>query len=144
MSDIKYKGMADIYNIFWLMNKMKFLRAGVDYHINKYYSDFHTLKYFIWYVNLVARRWKIILTVLNRHELLQNYPKETSLKTKNIIKQRWIMVTLQTQIKWRKTSFYPWISLNTMTLEDTITFDKVLETIPSLVQKTTQITLLIN
>ena len=45
-SSTKYEGMADIYNIFWLMNKLKFLCAGVDSHINKIYSEFHTLKDF--------------------------------------------------------------------------------------------------
>ena len=38
--------MDEIYNIFWLMNKLKFLCAGVDSHINKIYSEFHTLKDF--------------------------------------------------------------------------------------------------
>ena len=46
MSDTKYEDMAENYNMFWLMNKLKFLCAGVDSHINKFYSEFHTLKAF--------------------------------------------------------------------------------------------------
>ena len=38
--------MAENYNIVWLMNKLKFLCAGVDSHIYKFYSAFHTLKDF--------------------------------------------------------------------------------------------------
>ena len=45
-SDTKYEDMAEIYNIVWLINKLKFLRAGVDSHINKIYSTFHNLKDF--------------------------------------------------------------------------------------------------
>ena len=46
MIDTKYEEMAEIYNIFWLMNKLKFLCVGVDSHINNFYSKFHTLKGF--------------------------------------------------------------------------------------------------
>ena len=46
MSDTKYEDMAENYNMFWLMNKLKFLCAGVDSHINKFYSAFHTHKDF--------------------------------------------------------------------------------------------------
>ena len=44
MSDIKYNKMADIYNIFWIMNKLKLSCEGVDSHINGFYSAFHALK----------------------------------------------------------------------------------------------------
>ena len=46
MSNDIYEDMDENYNIFWLMNKLKLLCAGVDYHINKFYSKFHTLKVF--------------------------------------------------------------------------------------------------
>ena len=38
--------MAENYDIFWLINKLRLLCAGVDSHINKFYSAFHTLKAF--------------------------------------------------------------------------------------------------
>ena len=44
MSDTEYEDMYEIYNIFCLTNKLKLLSAGVDSHINKIYSAFHTLK----------------------------------------------------------------------------------------------------
>ena len=46
MRDTRYEDMDEIYNIFWLINKMKILCMGVDSHINKCYSSFHTLKDF--------------------------------------------------------------------------------------------------
>ena len=42
----EYEERAETYNIVWLMDKLKFLCEGVDYHINKFYSAFHTLKAF--------------------------------------------------------------------------------------------------
>ena len=45
MSDIKYNNMYEICNILWLMNKMKFLCACVDFNINTIYSALHTLTY---------------------------------------------------------------------------------------------------
>ena len=45
-SNIRYKDMAEILNIVWIMNKLKLICAGFDYHINKIYSTFHTLKSF--------------------------------------------------------------------------------------------------
>ena len=44
MSDIKYEDMADIYLKKIIMNRMKWLYAGVDSYINKCYSVFFTLK----------------------------------------------------------------------------------------------------
>ena len=46
MSKTQYENMAEIYNIVWLMNKLKLLCAGVDSHINKFYSAFYTLQAF--------------------------------------------------------------------------------------------------
>ena len=46
MTNIEYEEMAGIYNIVWLMNKLKLLCAGVDSHIKKIYPAFHTLKDF--------------------------------------------------------------------------------------------------
>ena len=46
MIDTKYEEMAEIYNIFCLMNKLKLLCAVFDSHINNFYSVFHTLNYF--------------------------------------------------------------------------------------------------
>ena len=46
MSDTKYENKNETHNIFWIINKLKFLSAGVDSHINKICSVFHTLKDF--------------------------------------------------------------------------------------------------
>ena len=46
MSDTKYEGMDENYNIFWIINKLKLLCAVDESHINKFYSAFHTLKNF--------------------------------------------------------------------------------------------------
>ena len=46
MIDTKYEDMAQNYKIVWLMNELKCLCAGVDSHIDKIYSAFHTLKDF--------------------------------------------------------------------------------------------------
>ena len=43
-SDTKYEDMSEIYNIVWIMKQLKLLCVGVDSHINKIYSEFHTLK----------------------------------------------------------------------------------------------------
>ena len=45
MSDTEYEYMAEIYAMFWIMNKLKLFCVGVDSHINKCYSGFYTLKY---------------------------------------------------------------------------------------------------
>ena len=46
MRDTNYEDMAENNNIVWLINKLKLLFAGVDYHINKFYYAFRTLKGF--------------------------------------------------------------------------------------------------
>ena len=38
--------MAEKYEIVWIIIRLKLLCAGVDSHINKFYSEFHTLKAF--------------------------------------------------------------------------------------------------
>ena len=38
--------MAENYEIVWIIIRLKLLCAGVDSHINKFYSEFHTLKAF--------------------------------------------------------------------------------------------------
>ena len=45
-SNVMYKDMTGIYNIVCLMDKLKLLCAGVEYHVNTFYSDLHTLKNF--------------------------------------------------------------------------------------------------
>ena len=46
MNNTKYEDMAENYEIIWLMDELKLLCAGVDYHINTFYYKFHTLKAF--------------------------------------------------------------------------------------------------
>ena len=48
MRYIKYEDMADIYNVFWFIDKPEYLCADVDSHINKMYSAFHNLKDFLY------------------------------------------------------------------------------------------------
>ena len=105
MRDTKYEDVAEIYNIVWIMNKLKFLCAGVDSHITFLNLHFIPLRFFTWYVNRVVRWWQSILTAFNRHELMYKYPKETSPNIENCRKQKGMMATLIIQKNWRKKRF---------------------------------------
>ena len=105
MRDTKYEDVAEIYNIVWIMNKLKFLCAGVDSHINFFNLHFIPLQVITWYVNRVVIWWQSMLTVFNCHELMHNYQKEISPDIKNWRKQKGMMETLIIQKNWHKKRF---------------------------------------
>ena len=72
------------------MNKLKLLFAGIDSHINKIYSAFHTLKDFYTILQQRGETVKNIFAVLKLNDLTRNCPKETLLKTNHWIKRYWL------------------------------------------------------
>ena len=76
MRNIRYEDMADNYKVVWLMNDLKLMFVGVDSHINKFYSAFHTLKVFYMIrQNTGETVTKYSDHFFNQNKLMRNYPK---------------------------------------------------------------------